>query len=170
MTPLKYLTASESLQLIAQLNRYDTRDSLLIRLALETGARCSELLALTRQDYMPEAQAIIIKGLKGSRDRVIPILNPETVTRLSRHIKSTLNERLFCISPQRFRVIWYHWRPARKKLHALRHTCAVELYQKTKDLKLVQLILGHKSLTSTQVYLDVIYDLDEMRRRMLRVG
>jgi len=42
-----------------------------------------------------------------------------------------------------------------KSAHALRHSYAVELYRKEKDLRAVQKQLGHSSVQSTQIYADV---------------
>ena len=46
--------------------------------------------------------------------------------------------------------------PEDVELRATRHTCAVSLYRATRDLKLVQRHLGHASVSSTQVYADVL--------------
>jgi integrase/recombinase XerD len=42
-----------------------------------------------------------------------------------------------------------------KSVHALRHSYAVHLYRKDKDLKAVQKQLGHSSIQTTQVYADI---------------
>lgn len=42
-----------------------------------------------------------------------------------------------------------------KSVHALRHSYAVELYRKCKNLRIVQKQLGHASITTTQIYADV---------------
>ena len=49
-----------------------------------------------------------------------------------------------------------------KSVHALRHSYAVELYRSTKDLRLVQKLLGHVSIQTTTIYADVL--LDDMRK------
>ena len=43
-----------------------------------------------------------------------------------------------------------------KSVHALRHSYAVALYRKKKDLKAVQKQLGHASIQTTQVYAEVL--------------
>lgn len=45
--------------------------------------------------------------------------------------------------------------------HALRHLFATVTYQATKDLRFVQVQLGHTSITTTQVYLDLFMDVGE---------
>jgi len=42
-----------------------------------------------------------------------------------------------------------------KSVHALRHSYAVQLYKKEKDLRAVQKQLGHSSIQTTQIYADV---------------
>lgn len=45
-----------------------------------------------------------------------------------------------------------------KSVHALRHSYATELYRKNKNLRAVQKQLGHSSIQSTQIYVDVLDD------------
>ena len=45
--------------------------------------------------------------------------------------------------------------PHKRHPHALRHTCGTELYRETKDLRLVQTVLGHSSPQVTQIYAHV---------------
>jgi site-specific recombinase XerD len=54
-----------------------------------------------------------------------------------------------------------------KKVHALRHSYAIALYRKERDLRAVQKQLGHASITTTQIYADV---LDEDIREQLDGG
>jgi integrase/recombinase XerC len=54
-----------------------------------------------------------------------------------------------------------------KKFHSLRHTFAIELYQKTKDLRLVQVALGHRNITNTMIYADYVYSQQELRKLIL---
>jgi integrase/recombinase XerC len=63
--------------------------------------------------------------------------------------------------------IWQFYRPVPKKFHALRHTFAIELYQKTKDLRLVQVALGHRNITNTMIYADYIYSQQELKKLIL---
>jgi integrase/recombinase XerC len=54
-----------------------------------------------------------------------------------------------------------------KKLHGLRHTFAIRLYKKTKDIRLVQVALGHRNITNTMVYADYAYSQQELRKLIL---
>lgn len=150
----KFLESSEDTEI--KLLSLDSRDKVIIRLARDTGARATELLRLRYVDLFPDTNTIFITGLKGSRDRELPV-TPEMMTALLKFIP-------FGIGYRRLEQIWRDLRPCKKKFHSLRHTFAVNLYRRTKDIKLVQLALGHKSPTSTAVYTDFIYSQEELRR------
>jgi site-specific recombinase XerD len=47
-------------------------------------------------------------------------------------------------------------------VHATRHSYAVEVYRKTRDLRLTQKLLGHSNVATTTIYADLI-DLDVRR-------
>lgn len=136
--------------------RPDTRDSTIIAFARSTGARASEILNLRPCDLFRDTNTVFIRGLKGSRDRELPV-TPALMEALVKHIP-------FNITYRRLEQIWRMHRPCNKKFHSLRHTFAVNLYKRTKDIKLVQLALGHKSPTSTAVYTDFVYSQEELRK------
>lgn len=165
----KYLLEPEVERLESILSTYenkDSRDCLLIQLALRTGGRAQELLNLVKDDLNVYDEAVFIRGLKGSNDREIP-LPPELFKRLKKFAETTSTARVFDISYSRFRQIWEFYRPVPKKLHALRHTFAIRLYKKTKDLRLVQVALGHRNITNTMVYADYVYSQNELKRLIL---
>ena len=137
------------------------RDSILIRLFFYTGARGCELLKLTPKDFSDRG-AVTIKGAKGSNDRTIPLTSDDYLfpTEVREYIKSRNiqpTERIFKISSRRLRQIWDFWRPnSHKGIHSIRHTVGVQLFLNCKNIHVVKTVLGHKSLTSTQVYLDYV--------------
>ncbi len=138
------------------------RDQLLIQLAMATGARAQEILNVNIKDLAESDTSVYIRGLKGSRDREIPLPKALFIA-----LKSLESEgRLFPISYQRLHQIWQNYRPNGKKFHALRHTFAINLYRRTKDVRLVQLALGHKDLRNTMVYVDFQYSIDELRKHL----
>ncbi len=134
----------------------DSRDSVLITLAVETGARAGEILNLKKSDLFTDTNTIFFRTSKGGKPREIPV-RPELMAALIKYIP-------FNIKYRRFHQIWQKYRPSKKKLHSLRHTFAVNLYLKTKDLKLTQLALGHSSPVTTSIYTDFIYSREEMRK------
>lgn len=144
----------------------DARNVLLLQLALKTGARAQEILNVRRQDLNAFDETVLIRGMKGSSDREIPLPRFlfEQILKLATHVEG---EKLFDISYNRFRDIWTFYRPVPKKLHALRHTFAIRLFKKTKDLRLVQLALGHRNITNTMIYADYVYSQNELRKLIL---
>jgi integrase len=144
----------------------DTRNCLALLLALKTGGRAQEILNLKKSDLNSSDETIYIQGLKGSNDREIPI-KPALFRLLSKYASSVDGELLFPISYNRFRQIWDIYRPAPKKLHSLRHTFAIQLYRKTKDIRLVQVALGHRNVMNTMIYADYVYSQTELRKLIL---
>ena len=139
------------------------RDATLLLTALKTGARARELLNLKAEDFCPKKRTLLIIGIKGSKDREVPL--PRYVSEALEFIlKNQSVERIFPISYSRLLQIWHFYRPEQKNFHSLRHTFALKAYLKTKDIKLVQLALGHRNIVNTMIYMDYAYSLTEMRR------
>ncbi len=162
----KYLNDEERIDLTRLLDMVPCRDTLLIELALNTGARASELLSIKQSELNDTEQAVMIRGAKGSNDREIP-LRPELYARVKAHCMNNKAERVFNISYQRLDQIWQFYRPNNKKFHSLRHTFAINLYKKSRDLKLVQVALGHRAISSTMVYADYVFKTEELRKLIL---
>lgn len=156
LTKDKYLSTEELLTLGSSIECHPGRNTALLALAINTGARASELLAITKADLDFETKSVYIRGLKGSRDRWIP-LHDEIFAQVAQHIP-------FGISYSMLNLVWQKYKPVDKKFHSLRHTFAVNLYRRTKDIKLVQIALGHTSLLNTMVYVDYVVSQEELRR------
>lgn len=142
------------------------RDAFLILLGLETGARAKELLGIEIRDLNTHEETVFIRGLKGSNDREIP-LKPKVFRHLLKLAQASKSGRVFEIGYHRLRQIWVEYRPVEKPFHCLRHTFAIELYKKHRDLRLVQVALGHRNIQNTIVYADYVFQTEELRR-MLR--
>lgn len=160
----KYLSDIEQNALLKLLD--GSRDALMIRLALCTGGRASEILGLSRADIDTAQKSVMIRGIKGSNDREIP-LSKTNFAHLSVYLKTLTTERLFPLSHDTFQNAWYWFRPCKKKLHSLRHTFAINLYRKTRDIRLVQVALGHKSINNTMIYAEYLYSSEELRKAIL---
>jgi len=149
--------------------RYGSRrDWLLIDTLTYTGARISEVLALTPDDVDVEASAIRIKQLKKRKEayKIIPI--PRWLARQLAEFGGFHLSRV-----QAWRIIRY-WterflgRPVRP--HAFRHAYGTYLLRTTKDVELVRRILGHKSYHWVQEYMDYsLYDLQEDLQKAWKV-
>lgn len=165
----KYLLEPEYEHLELLLKRYilkDTRNCLLIYLAMHTGARATELLSIHKDDLNVYDQSVFIHGIKGSNDREIPLPSWLFDT-LENYSAKCPSDRIFDISYHRLRQIWDHYRPVKKKFHCLRHTFAIRLYKKVKDIRLLQIALGHRNITNTMIYADFVYSQNEMRKLIL---
>ncbi len=154
------------------------RDQALLELLYATGARISEACGLSLGDFDHEEQLVRLFG-KGSKERVVPYgrhaaaalaawlgpagrtrLEPERWARRSDADAVFLNARGARLSRQA------GWAIVKKygarigvadKLspHVLRHSCATHLLDHGADLRIVQELLGHASISTTQVYTKV---------------
>ncbi len=167
LTPSKYLLPEEIQaleELCQRLRKSDLRNSTMFLMMLQTGCRPSELLNVQWSDVFFESGEVLIRTLKGGRDRVVP-LSDDLVSRL-REIGRGIGP-VFRIGYRRFVAIWDEYRPVKKKLHALRHTFAVRLYRDSgSDMKLVQRALGHKNIATTWIYLDMEMDKTKLREAL----
>jgi integrase len=166
----KFLSTDEYERLESVLKRTlltaQSRDAIILFLALRTGARAQEILNLRVVDFSSKHRTVFVRGLKGSNDREIPIpdwLSSKIEAQIQR---ATIHSEdlIFPITYNRLAQIWYHYRPVKKKFHSLRHTFAYRIFEHTKDIKLVQLSLGHRSIANTMIYMDYFYGLEQMRR------
>lgn len=165
----KYLLENELLELERVLRMFkekSIRDTCLIESAFKTGARATELLNITWKDLDTTEQTIFIKGLKGSNDREIPV-KKELFNRILSIKELHDSDRPFNISYPRLVQIWNDYRPVQKKFHSLRHSFALNLYKKTRDLRLVQVALGHRNIQNTIVYAEYVYTTEELRKLIL---
>lgn len=165
----KYLLEDEYQRLTKILKSFESKDprnTTLLWTALMTGARAQEILNLKKEDLNPQEQSVFIRGLKGSNDRELPVV-PWLYLKLSKLAHETPDGVLFGISYNRLYQIWDLYRPAHKSFHSLRHTFAVRLYKRTKDIRLVQVALGHRSIANTMIYAEYVYSQEELRKLIL---
>lgn len=166
LTKDKFLSDNEYNEIIDTCNRYPSRNSTLIKFALASGARASEILSVTLKDMDSSEKSVYLRTNKKGKDRYIFLSNDlfELVYKLA---LSNKNNKPFNITYQRLVQIWAKYRVGGKKFHSLRHTAAVRLYKKTKDMKLVQLFLGHRHMSTTAIYTDFQYSVEKMREMLV---
>jgi integrase/recombinase XerD len=140
------------------------RDRAMLELLYASGLRISELVSLQRSQINLNQGVIRVIG-KGNKERLIPVgeLAIEWLNRYSNH---EANEFLFpgpsgqALTRQAF---WYRIKHyalvagvnTSLSPHTLRHAFATHLINHGADLRVVQLLLGHSSLSSTQIYTHV---------------
>lgn len=163
-TSAKFLDPLEDAKLWAKLKAHDSRDTLILSILRLHGMRPSELLALRPSDLNDIAQTIRVKGLKGSQGRELP-LPANLYLRLKDEARGRgADQKIFNISYRRLAQVWDFYRPSNKTLRSLRHGAAVRVYRQTKDIQLVQRVLGHTSIENTLKYQTFSYTQDEFKK------
>lgn len=149
------------------------RDHALMLLALQTGLRLSELIALRKNDVKLQGGAHVRVIGKGRKERCTPLAKRTVVvlrawSKESRCDKSEVlftNARGGQLSADGVQYIVAKHATAASRAceglakkrvtpHVLRHTSAMELLQAGVDRTVIALWLGHESIETTQVYLD----------------
>ena len=144
------------------------RDSALLDLLISTGIRIGEAASITLDDIIHSERTILIHG-KGRKQRLIYISSPVTWERLNlliKHRKKANGHYLFTNSKGQPLSIYgiesiYKKYAEKAKIntkstpHYLRHTFATNLLANGADLRSVQEILGHSSVSTTQIYTEV---------------
>jgi integrase/recombinase XerC len=144
------------------------RDAALITLIYAAGLRISEALALTGSDH-PMPDSVRIRG-KGGKERIVPVLAAarDAVARYVALCPYALTEdqplfratRGGAMTPRMAQALMQHLRgrlglPSSATPHALRHAFATHLLNNGGDLRAIQELLGHESLSTTQGYMSV---------------
>lgn len=153
------------------------RDRAILELFYSSGLRVSELVALNRQDFDPVNLTVKLRG-KGKKERLIPITrnaahwiktyldNPDRYHDCKDHSAEVdhhavfLNKkgtRLSARSVDRnFEAyIKQSGLAGRATPHTIRHTIATHWLENGMDLKTIQVLLGHSSLSTTTIYTQV---------------
>lgn len=180
----KALTVSEITALIESPSNegFGIRDRALLELLYATGARVSEIVSLDLPDLRlndSEIQTVKLFG-KGNKERIVPI---------GKHATHAINQYLVALRPllrdrskRRSEALFLNTRGERltrqsawrivcecaekvgiKSIspHALRHTFATHLLDGGADIRIVQELLGHSSVTTTQIY--TLVTIDKLR-------
>lgn len=147
-------------------------DILIFELLFSTGLRVSELCDLTQHSFqLAENNLRLLINGKGQKERIIQISTPDIIriaklycNKYDQDIQRTgailINYRGRPLSPQSVRQIIarhikrtgmpYHVTP-----HMFRHTFATSLLEAGMDIRYIQSLLGHSSISTTQIYTHV---------------
>jgi len=155
------------------------RDRAMLEIAYGCGLRVSELVGLSRKDLQLKKELVLVRG-KGGRERLVPV-GGHAVRALSAwfsqgrtHIRRQkagkllplpmgagdyvfLNRRGLPLSRMGFWKILRHYLDkagikGHASPHTLRHSFATHLLEGGADLRVVQELLGHASLATTEIY------------------
>ena len=142
------------------------RDRAMLETLYATGLRVSELVALKTFEVNLDAGVVRVLG-KGSKERLVP-LGEEAVHWIGLYQKSRTSpaDALFITSRKKGMTRQAFWQLIRrygaraipgKKLspHVLRHAFATHLINHGADLRVVQMLLGHADISTTQIYTHV---------------
>lgn len=169
----------------------DKRDRLIFGLMADTGARVSEVLGIRLEKIRLGAQEITVVG-KRNRERTVYLIKEESLSLLRRYLRlhgwldrdgETITERGLLFRPDEAKQRagkpgeplhyttvqkkWQHYCQMAKveaTIHQLRHSYATRLINEGKPIEVIQKILGHRNLQTTQRYAHVS---DETVRREL---
>jgi integrase/recombinase XerD len=150
------------------------RDRAILELLYATGLRASEVIGLNLEDLnLDEPPATVRCVGKGNKERIIP-LYAEAVVHLLRYrdegrplLQRDPGERTFFLNnlghPLTRQGLWFlvqHYAEGagldpKVTPHTLRHTFATHLLEGGAELREVQQLLGHASITTTQIYTEV---------------
>jgi integrase/recombinase XerD len=152
------------------------RDRALLELLYSTGARISEAVGLDLDDIDLETRSVLLAG-KGGKQRLVPVGRPAVAAIDAYRVRTRpglaakgrgtpalfLNARGGRLSRQ---SAWQVLRSAADRAgvtepvspHTLRHSFATHLLEGGADVRVVQELLGHASVTTTQVYTLVTVD------------
>ena len=151
------------------------RNHLIMDMFYSTGVRCSELLTLTDGNVNARSGELKVHG-KRNKDRIVPF-GPELTSTISAYremrsklgISPTATDSFFCREDgaplsrrQIYNIVHRTMEQAgihssRKSPHVLRHSFATDMLNGGAQLTSVQQLLGHESLTATQIYTHISY-------------
>ena len=145
------------------------RNRVILEVFYGTGIRAKELLNLELDDFLIEERLIFIRQGKGRKDRIIPI-GEHAFKYLKKYVKEIRGKILkrkrckYLFVTSRGTKLSYGqlgliMRKIAKQInknaspHILRHSFSTHLLKSGAGLRQLQLLLGHKSISSTQIYI-----------------
>lgn len=150
--------------------RCSIRDIAVIELLFATGMRISELCGLRPSNVDLENNTVLIYG-KGARERILQIGNPEVISALTLYQETFQKEITCCnyffvnkfnkkLSDQSVRFMINHYAEAAGieqhiTPHMFRHSFATLLLEQDVDIRYIQKMLGHSSISTTEIYTHV---------------
>ena len=168
-TVLSIEEVTNLLNVLTEDNEIELRNKTMIELAYSSGLRVSELVNLKLSDLHLESGFIQIFG-KGSKERIVPVgevaidllnkyirvarpkyqnLSSKDYVFITRRGKNMTRQNFFDIIKQKANLagITKEISP-----HKLRHSFATHLLERGIDLRLIQELLGHESISTTEIY------------------
>ncbi|WP_298208452.1 tyrosine recombinase [Ferrimicrobium sp.] len=172
----KALSIPETEMLLDSVKSEDSlgsRDRAMLEVLYASGMRISELITLDLEDLREDSFWLTVSG-KGSKERLVPV-PPIAADHLTRYLAQGRreligvrhDERAVFVNRRGVRLTrqgaWYALKHRARAVglgdkfspHTLRHTCATHLVEAGADLRVVQELLGHSSIATTEIYTKV---------------
>ena len=150
----------------------EVRNLAILELFYSTGMRLSELQGLSRSDVDLVSQQVKVRG-KGRKERIVPVGDQASLA--LRNYEAKRDDLVRAVGPRADRAAFFLARTGRRigvravqqaicrllaqvdedaglSVHSLRHTFATHLLDAGADLRAVQELLGHSSISTTQIY------------------
>jgi len=148
--------------LLNKINKiYNIKHKVIISLAYSTGMRVSEVLNLKISDIDSKRMIISIVNGKGKKDRIVP-LSKKILELLRKYwLEYKPNTYLFNgqsslkYTKSSCNAIVKKYIGEEFHFHLLRHSCATTLLESGVDLRIIQKLLGHSSVKTTEIYTHV---------------
>jgi site-specific recombinase XerD len=159
----RVLDWSQAEQIVADERK--PRDRAILALLAYGGLRRGEVMAADVGDYSREAPSLLVHG-KGNKDRVVP-LHAVAQTAIDAYLATRRG-----LAPEQPLFLTWRGRITKQVVvllckrvsrrigrrlhpHLFRHTFATELLNRRADLRVIQTLLGHESLATTEIYTHV---------------
>ncbi len=179
-----FLTVDETFALLecpSETDRFMLRDRAILELLYSSGVRVSELVSQNLEDLDFEAEMVTVRG-KGDKERIVPVGRPalEAVNAWLPQRQQLMLDRVKRGGTPEEKALFLNSRGSRLTSrsversvksygeragipqvvtpHALRHSFATHLLEMGADLRAVQELLGHSSLSTTQHYTHLTLD------------
>jgi integrase/recombinase XerD len=146
------------------------KERLIIKLLVYTGIRVSELCSIRVQDIDINNKTLKIRNGKGDKDRLV-VFSDKVVSDLRLYLMeikdnkgrtdflfpTSKSKRVSPVTIERVvrNIVKRSGIPKKVTPHTFRHTFATSLLRNGADLRIIQLLLGHSSISTTQIYTHV---------------
>ena len=133
----------------------------ILTLTFSVGLRVSEVVNLRIEDIDSKRMLIHIKNAKGRKDRIVPL--SQTVLDLLRQYYKEFKPTNYLFNGQfteqysigSCQKIYKKYIDSESSIHTLRHSSATALLENGTDLRVIQKILGHSNVKTTEIYTHV---------------
>lgn len=190
---LKDIPSEKEIELILEKPKKDIwglRDRAILELLYGTGLRNKEVCNLKLYDIDLQGKQVYVRNTKNKQDRIVPIsreakkMLEEYLAKRQKNFSSRRKPGSWWKKEKEKDMVFYsaYWIPMKQRVvakivrkyrlktrtvpHSLRHACAIGMMRNKAPIRSIQELLGHKKLSSTQIYTQVtINDLHDAHEK-----